>query len=166
MAITNRDLLLDFFLTFSRFEFALKNSGYFVMRPNRRRKRKGHLPPAEADWDSFAASLQDSFDSTISDDLQEASRYLSESPPNRQVIFDGAPAWETPTRGRAVAEIAFLIRAIRTVRNNLFHGGKYSIEVHEAAERTEKLLESALTVIKHCLVLAPDQRQVYDEASL
>jgi hypothetical protein len=155
------ELLLNFFLTFSRFEYGLKNSGVFIRHPAR---PKGPLP-AEPDWDTFAVSLRTVFDSTKSEELKEACRYLFESPPNKQVIVNGAPAWETPTRDQ-VTDFEFLLRAVRIVRNNLFHGGKYKIELHETTERTEKLLRSTLVVLNECLRLAPNVRNAFEEASL
>ena len=160
--VVNGELLLDFFLTFSRFEYALKNSGFFVKHAD----RPNGPQPAEADWDTFAVSLRTVFDSSKSDEMREACRYLLESPPNKQVIVNGAPAWETPTLGAAVSDVEFLIRAARIVRNNLFHGGKYNIELHETTERTEKLLHSTLVVINGCLALSPNVRQAYDQAIL
>src|SRR3989338_10049386 len=89
----NRDLLSEFFLTFAKFEYALKNTGYFVGHPE-----DPLPPPAEPDWKRFATSLRDLFDPSKNEELGEACRYLSESPPNKQVIVHGAPAWETPVR--------------------------------------------------------------------
>jgi len=160
--VVNSELLLEFFLVFSRFEYALKYCGYFVKQP----ERPERPPSAEADWDTFAASLRTVFDSTKSDELQEACRYLLESPPNKQVILNDALAWETVTRDPAISDFEFLVRAIRIVRNNLFHGGKYNLELHETTERTEKLLRSAIVVLHECLVLAPNVRQAYEEATL
>lgn len=52
----NSEVLFEFFLTFSRFEYALKASNYFKRL---RSQRNDPLMPPEAipDWDSFAASL-------------------------------------------------------------------------------------------------------------
>jgi len=160
--IVNRELLLDFFLTFSRFECALKNSGFFVKHS----EQPDGPPPAEADWDTFALSLRTVFDPSKSGELQDGCRYLLESPPNKQVIVNGAPAWETPTRHPALSDFEFLIRAVRIVRNNLFHGGKFNIELHETNERTAKLLRSTLAVLNECLTLSPNVCRAYEQATL
>ncbi len=158
----DKDLLLEFFLTFSRFEYALKASGYFKQHsPDRPR-----LPRAEHDWDRFARSLRASFDPNTSDDLRQACEYLLHSPPNQQVIIHREVAWETPVRPGQETDVEFLLRMVRCVRNNLFHGGKYNIEVHESPKRTEHLLRSSLTLLSFCLELAPAQATAYREARL
>jgi len=163
----NRGLLLKFFLTFSRFEYALKNTDYCTRHPEVQRPNGLLLMPrAEPDWDRFATSLRDLFDRNKSEELREASRYLSEEPPNRQILVEGRPAWETPVRGPAPSEIEFLLLMVRCVRNNLFHGGKHNLDVHETTQRTEKLLVSCLEVLRACLALAPQQQQAYDDARL
>ncbi len=158
----DHDLLLEFFLTFARFEYALKNSSYFVRHP----ENPKHPPPAEADWDRFATSLRDLFDPNKSTELAEAEWFLYESPPNKQVIVNGVCSWETPVRDPGLSKIEFLLRMVRCVRNNLFHGGKHSIEPHETTERTEKLLRNCLTVLNACLALADAQNVAYAEARL
>ncbi len=51
----NQTVLLKFFLTFARFEFALKNAGFF-QRP--RNINPADPPDAHPDWDCFAASIR------------------------------------------------------------------------------------------------------------
>lgn len=158
----DRELLLEFFLTFAKFEYALKNTDCFIRHPEDPRR----LSPAEPDWDRFAASRRDDFNPKKSEELAAACRYLSESPPNRQVIVNGSPAWETPVHDPGLSEIEFLLRMVRSVRNNLFHGGKHNIAIHESRERTEKLLRSCLALLNECLSLAPTQKRAYREAML
>jgi hypothetical protein len=157
-----KDLLLEFFLAFARFEYALKASGYFKHHQSDPPK----LPKAEPDWDRFAVSLRASFDSNATDDLRRACEYLNDSPPNQQVLIDGTVAWETPARPDNEAEIDYLLRMVRCVRNNLFHGGKFNIDIHENTQRTELLLRGSLTILAACLDLAPEQDAAYREARL
>jgi len=165
----NQELLLDFFLTFSRFEYALKVSGFFKM-PNQTRHDPRCPPAAEADWDSFAVSLRGIFSENRTERLRQASEYLLDSPPNKQVIIkDGcgwAIAWETPIRPRHETDIEFILRMVRSVRNNLFHGGKHNIELHEQTERTEQLLRSSLAILNECLTLSPRVKDVFDQATI
>jgi hypothetical protein len=102
----------------------------------------------------------------MNDDLKQACACFNDSPPNQQVLkYDGV-AWETPVRPVSESEIVFLLRMVRCVRNNLFHGGKYNNEVHESKERTETLLRHALTILSACLELAPRQRAAFKAARI
>jgi hypothetical protein len=158
----DKDLLLNFFLTFSAFEYALKSSGLF--------KRHKIVPPkfpnAEPDWDSFAVSLRGSFDSESSNQLREACEYLVDSPPNHQVLTSIGIAWETPVCSCYETKIEFLLRMVRCVRNNLFHGGKFNANLHEDVERTRLLLRHSIAILMACLELAPDVNAVYQDAIL
>lgn len=163
----DKELLFNFFLTFSRFEYALKLSGFFK-KPNHNRYNPNNPPAAEPDWDRFADSIRRVFLWERSEQLKQACEYLLYSPPNKQVIIqdvaDWAIAWETPVRRRQETDIKFILRMVRSIRNNLFHGGKYNIEVHEDTERTERLLRSSILVLGECLILAEQVRRRFDEA--
>lgn len=156
-------LLLNFFLTFARFEYALKASGYFQRR-NPRTRGRFTPPEARPDWDRFAVDLRTTFRMDRTRGLKEACSYVLENPPNRQVIVAGSVAWETPVRPRHETAIEFLLRMIRCVRNNLFHGGKHNIRVHEDTHRTELLLSKSLTILRECLRLAPQVRREFNRA--
>ncbi len=158
----DRDLLLRFFLEFARFEYALKASGMFVRHP----EQPGRPPKAEPDWNTLALALRDTFDPAANEQLATACAFLRHSPPNRQVILAGGVAWETPVAIPGEADIAFLLRMVRVVRNNLFHGGKYNLDPHESVVRTETLLRSSLTVLQACLVLVPATQAAYEDARL
>lgn len=159
----SRKLLLDFFLKFSQFEYALKSSGYFLRAGPNRRNRPGS-PDAKPDWDRFAGSLRNDFQINRVEELQRACHYILDNPPNKQVIFNDSIAWETPVRPQNESDVEFLLRMVRCVRNNLFHGGKHNIELHENTQRTELLLRSGLVILHECLELAPQVKQEFDQA--
>jgi hypothetical protein len=160
--VVDRELLLCFFLEFARFEYALKASGMFVRHP----EEPGRPPKAEPDWPTFARSLRGTFDAAANGRLAEACTFLRNSPPNRQVIVVGEVAWQTSSVAEGETDIEFLLRMVRVVRNNLFHGGKYNADPHESIERTELLLRSSLAVLEACLHIAPAQRAAYEDARL
>lgn len=165
----DRELLCEYFLTFSRFEYSLKAIGLFKRPKSKginRFKENGCLPDAEPDWDSFAASLQDVFQTDRTEALKQACYCILDSPPFKQVIInnDDSLAWETPVRAASDSEIAFLLTMVRRIRNNLFHGGKYNIEVHEDTERTAMFLISSLVILEECLYLNTELKLVFDEA--
>ena len=150
------ELLLIFFLTFSRFEFALKNSAFV----------KGNEREAKPDWDDFAASLSNAFDKTHSPELTKAVNYFLENPPNKQVLRNGQIMWDTALPYYGLSEIEKVLILIRRVRNNLFHGGKYDLETHEHAERTTFLLKYSLTILEACLALSPKVNDSFNQAKI
>jgi hypothetical protein len=109
------DRVLHFVLVFSRLEYAMKRAG-FLMKGKR---------SAEADWDSFAQSIRLALKQGASQDFERACSYMRMHPPARQINVNGALEWEPISRGKGQADEAYLLRAVRVVRNNLFHGGKY-----------------------------------------
>ena len=57
-----------------------------------------------------------------------------------------------------------LLLMVRTVRNNLFHGGKHTCSTAEVnnTERNQKLLEFSIIIIKACMKLNDKVRGYYD----
>lgn len=80
----DKQLLLDFFLTFSRFEYALKHSGLYQKQP-------AATVPYEArpDWDSFAVELRASSNPDKTAELREAVDHILVHPPFRGVVGAG-----------------------------------------------------------------------------
>jgi hypothetical protein len=145
LGVTDRTLVADFFITFSRFEYALKRSGYL-------RQDKANVNP---DWDAFGTRDENkrSFDSDASADLRQAVEYLLKHPPQKQ-IRTGKDSFEyrtRPLRGQSGLHEAVL--AIRRVRNNLFHGGKFHDGHVEDLARNTDLLRHSLMLLEHILKL-------------
>lgn len=156
----DNELLLEYFLTFSKIEYALKISGFFQhTAPKNVNPIKP--PDAKPDWDNFANSLRNSFDRNSSEVLTDACNYFFDQPPNKQVIVNEGVAWESPVIPNNEHSIQFLLRMIRSVRNNLFHGGKFN---NEDEERTTLLLINSLIILRECLKLSPDVNNRYDHA--
>ena len=156
-----QELLLQFFLTFSRFEFALKNSGFHVKR------RDTSLPyEARPDWDSFAQRLKELFHTDATPRLRNACDHLLHNPPAREVIGGGALGWDATAEDESLSEIEQLLRYVRRVRNNLFHGGKFSTLPGLETDRNVALLEDSLVILKECLRLMDEVRQEYESAVL
>ncbi len=135
-----RDLLLDFFLTFSKFEYALKNSRF---------KRLAHHGGAEPDWNVFIDAVASNFNRNENPSLKEACRFYLDDPPRKQVLFQDGLAWETQSPKNNESEEAFILRMVKAVRNNLFHGGKHNIGLHEDSKRVTLLLTHALEILKY-----------------
>jgi hypothetical protein len=100
----------DLLASISRFEFALKETGFVVG------KEGGKVGP---NWREFEALVEQSaFDEIRS--IQTIC-ILFDDPPRKQVRNGSTFQWSAPVR---VTNIHELCGAIRQVRNNLFHGGK------------------------------------------
>ena len=134
-------VILPFFAAFSRFEFALKQSGYAIGEDS-----------VSANWDRFAADLDANFDRKRTVTLAEAVDYLIKHPPKKQARKGGVLIWVASPAGNA-RELANLLIYVRRLRNNLFHGGKYPGLVVDDPGRDTTLLRHGLTILDECLTL-------------
>ncbi len=136
------DLLLEFFLVFSRFEYAMKAAGWT-------REIREALP----DWDRLANAAQDEAPG-LTDALLDAGSYLLQEPPKKQVRRpSGELAWSLVDCDADHRPIACLILSVRRVRNNLFHGGKFE-RLRDLSERNGFLVEGSLRVLQELLELS------------
>jgi hypothetical protein len=134
----NQELVNEFIFRFARFEYALKRAGYL---------RTDKKYP-EVDWKHFVESLSTNIEPTSNPGLSRAKHYLEQNPPRRQVVRQGQLDWSTIERESNESDIAWLLRAVRTVRNNLFHGGKFSTGPISDPSRDTELLQSAVIILK------------------
>lgn len=137
-------LACEFFAVFSRFEFALKESGHVYVN------RRGRAAP---DWDGFAAvaTLQAPAGSV----LAQALDFLNQEPPQVQTSAHG---WD-PLPLRGATPVATALDAAQRVRHNLFHGGKHI--PHSPPGRDEALVRAALAVLLACVAQNPGVGAAY-----
>ena len=59
----------------------------------------------------------------------------------------------------------YVLRLVRVVRNNLFHGGKYPIPIEplEDMARNEVLLNPSIVVLRNCLSISDPVRAAFEE---
>jgi hypothetical protein len=137
----DKDLVLEFFCTFSRFEYALKRAE-FVDNP------RGFVV---ADWKCFETKLQ-----TLGTDkcasVLKVCEYLLRHPPKKQVLREKRLAW-TDEEDTSTPDIKQVLRYVQSVRNNLFHGGKFSDGSIEEVARNKQLIQDSLAVLKAILGL-------------
>lgn len=101
-----------FFLRFARFEFALKEEGF---------RRSDHHGVVLPDWTMFVARHEDAYIPC------ESARALLRYPPRVQRISDGGYLnWEELSLERVTSQLGAVVLVVKTIRNNLFHGGKFS----------------------------------------
>lgn len=148
-------LVYLFFVTFARFECALKQVGIFV-------KRDGD---AEPDWDTFSNSLRGKLDWKRTPELADAIAYLMSCPPRKEVVAAGELDWTPLSRGAGESHEAWLLRLVRRIRNNLFHGGKGRYPYGPVSEpsRDSTLLYCGLVVLSECLSLSPEVDRAFKD---
>jgi hypothetical protein len=142
----DKQTVMEFFIVFSRFEFALKRTGYL----------KRHNGKAEPDWRKFEMIHKDEFDPEKEPELTEAWNYIYRDPPQKQVVVDGELDFEVDEQLKSKSLFEKATIAVRTVRNNLFHGGKFprSGIVDEPARKTA-LLKKCTLLLEEMLELDP-----------
>jgi hypothetical protein len=148
----DRDLILEFFLTFSRFEFALKLTGF----------AKGDEDRVDPDWEKSAVSVRHSFDRNRNPALASACELFDVNPPRKQVLLDGKLAWNASLPRAGDSDAERFIALVKRVRNNLFHGGKYNADLHEEVARSEQLLRGSICILEECLRISCDVRRAYE----
>lgn len=120
------------FLTFVRFEQALKNNGYLLGNPN---------DEAKPNWDVFANDLGPAFFQAQQANADAA--IFFDEPPRKQIVGqNGMPDWTQPDPPTTSQE---LLVAVRRVRNNLHHGAKMipTQRDYDLIQAARKVLDAA-----------------------
>jgi hypothetical protein len=153
------ELVFEFFAVFSRFEYALKRSGILNKK----------ITWAEADWKSFAKTLRGAFGAVKEEGFKAACQYLKRYPPRRQVrLSSNELGWEDSSRNSGHSDEEYLLRLVATIRNNLFHGGKYPDSdggPMDDSARNRRLLEAGLVILNQCLEQSPSVQKHFRETS-
>ena len=152
-------LAFRFFREFSLLEYALKKAG-FVQAAGTRQYAKTH-------WHGFSEreDLAKGFDERRMEheDLRKAVDYLRQAPPKYLRYQDEELQWaEAEDQDESLTQV---LRSVRTVRNNLFHGDKASSMGETAVGRDECLVDCSLTVVEHCIELDEATKTHYEEES-
>ena len=74
--------------------------------------------------------------------------------------------WDATPENDTLSDVVKIIRYIRRVRNNLFHGGKFSTLPVSDRRRNAELMQYSLVVLRECLRLADSVRAEYEAAIL
>ncbi|MNR84318.1 hypothetical protein D3C72_151160 [compost metagenome] len=138
----------DFFYWFSRFEFALKENGYL----------KSHQSGAKAEpgWEEFVVKWNIHYLPSLK------AKELLASPPERQIVLGNDTLdWKSVGLADCRSELEKIVRLIKTVRNNLFHGGKHGGAGWDDAKRTESLLVLSKDLLDEFAVLASIEADYY-----
>jgi len=136
-------LAYRFFKLFAQYEAKLKAQDFVTPR--------GSSGKFSIDWNRFARDvIGPDFKSKLGKDVSSAV-YLLEKPPKEQYYDDehNAVSWRPVPNDDSSVDALF--RHISRVRNNLFHGGKFSgtfPDTWDDPDRSRKLLNACLRVLE------------------
>jgi len=149
-----KELIVEFFISFSRFEYALKVSVVFANPTDKK---------VEANWDRFASSIKDIFKPEANEELKGAVDFILSQPPKVQSMTNGHLGWRTREFDNNPAISLKLCQHIRDIRNNLFHGGKFNGNFQPDISRNYELLRSAIIILNNWLSLNATVRDKFFE---
>jgi len=149
-----RKLIFDFFISFSRFECALKASNEFANASDKK---------VEANWDKFANSIAHIFNPSSNKELKTAVDYILSEPPKIQTMVNGEINWRERVFENSSSTTLRLCQHIRDMRNNLFHGGKFNGIYQPEISRNHKLLKNAIIILDNWLDLNPQVKSCFFE---
>jgi hypothetical protein len=135
------------FRIFSRFEYALKESGFV---------EKGDGAEPKVCWDKFANEcLGGEFFRKVSED--GLAPILLANPPKKQIVTGKSLDWRSVDSPKGVAE---LFAAVRRTRNNLFHGGKHGAP---DADRNEALIAESICLLLEALKTCETVKATFED---
>jgi len=140
---------MDFIYKFSRFEYSLKRAGY--------------LNDALPNWERFASKQKVNFEAHYigNSPLESAIQYLERHPPKKQIYTNGNLSWDDGVVRTNQPILLWLIECVKTIRNNLFHGGKFPIGPITDPSRDENLMGHSIVILDYCLSLDADVKSFF-----
>ncbi|MCK1580650.1 hypothetical protein IVB03_13930 [Bradyrhizobium sp. 168] len=142
-------LVLTFFATFARLEFAMKYAGYL--------KRVENAPVAEASTTTLARRLGPAFFEKLR--VNDDAKMLIEDPP-KNLFVQADRSLRFGPAASPLNSTQELLNAVWRVRNNLFHGNKTN---PGDRERDTALITAALAVIQAVLESDSALAAAFDE---
>jgi len=128
-----RNLIFDFFYWFSRFEYALKERRYLI----------SHVvgQKVEPSWREFWEAHEGNYIPSSS------ARTLLDAKPKRQIVGETEHEFQDQPIPHGASDLQRLATYVRTVRNNLFHGGKHGMTYWDNPDRVRLLLTATIIVL-------------------
>jgi len=168
-------LTIEFFIVFSRMEYALKNSQFLKSDP-RKEKAKIKKPDgpygAVADWTGFAKdeAVSKSFEALTTPkskdfNLKVASAYDFYTNPNtlpkKQIVMKDALDWSKGGNAEDKKSLEKALTLVCRARNNLFHGSKFTTPEDDPF-RNQNLLIHGITILKAVVPLNDAVEEAYN----
>lgn len=149
--VAKHDLELagEFFFVFARFEYALKAAGF--LEP---------VVDARVDWRGVATAVEPIFLNPAPEEFAKAVTYILENPPNKQYHEQGSISWR-PVEPQTDLISDKVLQYVRRVRNNLFHGGKFSGGYLRDPPRSDRLMKCGVNIISRCVEEIPKVQEAY-----
>lgn len=134
-----RPLIYDFFFWFSRFESALKEANWLVSHDTD--------APAQPGWMDFTAEHEDAYQPS------QAAKDLIAANPLKQIVGDAGLDFTDVTFKAGDSQLLRVTILLRTVRNNLFHGGKKGGAGWDDPDRIRQLLPLCISILDELAAL-------------
>lgn len=128
-----RPLIFDFFFWFSRFESALRENDWL--------QSKAVGATALADWKGFFEEYGGDYAPS------DAAKRLVAANPQKQIVGNTGLTYADITFTDSVSQLDRVTLLLKTVRNNLFHGGKHGSVYWDDSERILLLLPLCITIL-------------------
>jgi hypothetical protein len=100
------------------------------------------------------------FLASLSPEVKKAVRYYEETPPRKQIVDFDSLTWKDVVP-QTDYQLEKLLLLVRRVRNNLFHGEKFSVLLEGDSKRDTYLLVHGLTILYACLHSSIDIRKKF-----
>jgi hypothetical protein len=117
----------------------LKNGGF----------AEGDEKKVAANWDIFANAIDAAFRAITDKDFKAAVHFLLNEPARKQNYENDLLGFTPLVLDPHQTEAQRTLLVVRTVRNNLEHGGKIQPEGEKQKGRNERLVASSLLVLQH-----------------
>lgn len=143
-------------MTFSRMEFSLKESIVYA----RENPVYGNI---EADWNKFGRNISAKLFAIADKEVVEAITELTNHPPKTQALNAGTIVWVDKVNPAHYSRIQLLIQRVKDVRNNLFHGSKFTGTWEPDTSRNYQVVFYALTILKALVPLDADVQGKFNE---
>lgn len=144
----------EFYLTFSRYEFALKATGFV--------KQTDH--GVKIDWGKLATSLG-SLDDLLGNRRADVEELLDRPPKRLNLVNDTHLKWQVDAPKPIWGPTRVFLYRVQAVRNNLMHGSKFIEQESYDPARESKLLSSAISAITIILDHLPSTKDAFNSAA-
>jgi hypothetical protein len=150
----DRVFVSQFFIVFSRLEYALKRTGSA-------KYARGDESRVDANWEAFSAAVESRFRPDETPALIHAIEYIEHRPPKKQILTSQGLDFRPVTDSGS--QLERLLLAVRRTRNNLFHGGKFPLPTGPVEEpgRDTALIQSCIVLLERCAALDPEVRRYF-----